>query len=312
MKQWLAERLQEVLPQLEVLGVAQEGEIQRICEEEIAAWRARPTMKALRSLNTPMIDTRNAIRTLSITQENSWINPRTREREHAALRFMNFSDEEWAAMKALTEEGRQQRLEGQQLLDHPEAIVERAATLLVSPRWEDITVGLAVTTGRRLTELLKTATLLVSPRWEDITVGLAVTTGRRLTELLKTATLLVSPRWEDITVGLAVTTGRRLTELLKTATFHPMRPWTVHFSGQLKQKAERLAPYEIPTLVEASLVLEAWQRLRSLLDCTVMDNGEVERRYGPTVRATTERQLADLIPTRAGKEERLYTFSRVA
>ncbi len=282
MKQWLAERLQEVLPQLEVLGVAQEGEIQRICEEEIAAWRARPTMKALRSLNTPMIDTRNAIRTLSITQENSWINPRTREREHAALRFMNFSDEEWAAMKALTEEGRQQRLEGQQLLDHPEAIVERAATLLVSPRWE------------------------------DITVGLAVTTGRRLTELLKTATLLVSPRWEDITVGLAVTTGRRLTELLKTATFHPMRPWTVHFSGQLKQKAERLAPYEIPTLVEASLVLEAWQRLRSLLDCTVMDNGEVERRYGPTVRATTERQLADLIPTRAGKEERLYTFSRVA
>jgi hypothetical protein len=246
MKQWLAERLQELLPQLEVLGVAQAGEIQRICEEEIAAWRARPTMKALRSLNTPMIDTRNAIRTLSITQENSWINPRTREREHLALRFMNFSDEEWAAMKALTEEGRQQRLEGQQLLDQPEAIVERAATLLVSPRWE------------------------------------------------------------DITVGLALTTGRRLTELLKTATFHPMRPWTVHFSGQLKQKAERLAPYEIPTLVEASLVLEAWQRLRTLLDCSVIENGEVERRYGPAVRVTTERHLADLIPTRAGKEDHLF------
>ena len=246
MKQWLAERLQEVLPQLEVLGVAQEGEIQRICAEEIAAWRARPTMKSLRSLNTPMIDTRNAIRMLPVTESNSWVNPRTHEREHVALRFMNFSDEEWAAMKALTEEGRQQRLEGQQLLDYPEAIVERAATLLVSPRWE------------------------------------------------------------DIAVGLAVTTGRRLTELLKTATFHPMRPWTVHFSGQLKQKADRLAPYEIPTLVEASLVLEAWQRLRSLLDCTAMDNGEVERRYGPTVRATTQRQLFDLIPTRAGKEERLF------
>jgi hypothetical protein len=243
MKQWLAERLQEVLPQLEVLGAAQEGEIQRICAEEIAAWRARPTMKSLRSLNTPMIDTRNAIRMLPVTETNSWVNPRTHEREHVALRFMNFSDEEWAAMKALTEEGRQQRLEGQQLLDHPEAIVERAATLLVSPRWE------------------------------------------------------------DIAVGLAVTTGRRLTELLKTATFHPMRPWTVHFSGQLKQKAERLAPYEIPTLVEASLVLEAWQQLRLLLDCTAMDNGEVERRYGPTVRATTQRQLADLIPTRARKEE---------
>lgn len=246
MKQWLAERLQVLLPQLEVLGGAQEGEIQRLCEEEIAVWRARPTMKALRSLNTPMIETRNAIRRLPVTAEKSWMNPRTGEREHLALKYLNFSDEEWAAMKALTEAGRQQRLEGQQLLDQPEAIVERAATLLVSPRWE------------------------------------------------------------DLTVGLAVTTGRRLTELLKTATFHPMRPWTVHFSGQLKQKAERLAPYEIPTLVEAELVLEAWQRLRSLLDCSVMENGEVERRYGPTVRATTERQLSDVIPTRAGKEDHLF------
>ncbi|HEY4383717.1 MAG TPA: protelomerase family protein [Ktedonobacteraceae bacterium] len=246
MKQWLAERVQVLLPQLAVLGCGQEGEIERLCEEEIAAWRARPTMKALRSLNTPMIDTRNAIRTLPVTQENSWINPRTREREHLALRYLNFSDEEWAAMKALTEEGRQQRLEGQQLLDEPEAIVERAATLLVSPRWE------------------------------------------------------------DLAVGLAVTTGRRLTELLKTATFHPLSTYTVQFAGQLKQKAEKLAPYEIPTLVEAALVLDAWKRLRSWLDCAVMVNGEVERRHGPTVRATADRQFVDLVPTRSGREENLF------
>jgi len=246
MKQWLAERLQELLPQLAVLGTEQETQIQRLCEEEIAAWRARPTMRSLRSLNTPMIETRNAIRTLPMTKENSWVNPRTGAREHVALRFLNFADEEWAAMKALTEAGRQQRLEGQQLLDDPEGIVERAAALLVSARWE------------------------------------------------------------DLVVGLAVTTGRRLTELLKTAQFHPRSAWTVDFSGQLKQKAEMLAPYEIPTLVEASQVLDAWRRLRGLLDCTQIDNAEVERRYGPTVRATTERQLADLIPTRAGKENRIF------
>lgn len=247
MKQWLAERMQALLPQLAALGVVQEAEIGRLCAEEIAAWRARPTMKALRSLNTPMIDARNAIRReLEVTRENSWVNPRTGEREHLALKYLNFADDEWAAMKALTEAGRQRRLEGQQLLRQPDEIVERAARLLESARWE------------------------------------------------------------DITVGLAVVTGRRLTELLKTASFHPMSVWTVLFRGQLKQKAEILAPYEIPTLVEASLVLSAWQRLRHLLDCTQFDNGEVERRYGAEVRATTNRHFVDLVPTRSGKEENLF------
>src|SRR6185312_8875540 len=117
MKQWLMERLDELLPLLEALDQRQEAEIQRLCEVEIAAWRARPTMRSLRSLNTPMIDARNAIRErLAVTETNSWINPRTQEREHLALRYLNFSPEEWAAMRALTEEGRQERLEGQQLL----------------------------------------------------------------------------------------------------------------------------------------------------------------------------------------------------
>ena len=247
MKQWLAERLQVLMPQLAGLSVAQEAEIQRLCVEEIAAWRARPTMKELRSLNTPMIDARNAIRrAVVVTPDNSWVNPRTGEREHLALKYLNFADEEWAAMKALTEAGRQRRLEGQQLLRQPDAIVERAATLLQSSRWE------------------------------------------------------------DLAVGLAVVTGRRLTELLQTASFYPMSAWTVLFSGQLKQKAEILAPYEIPTLAEAALVLSAWERLRSQLDCRSLEHGEVERRYGAVVRATTNRHFVDLVPTRSGKEESLF------
>src|SRR5262245_15692926 len=86
-----------------------------------------------------LIDARNAIKEqLSVTQENSWINPRTGEREHLARRYLNFSEAEWAAMHALTEDGRQQRLEGQQLLDDPDAIVARGAELLGSQRWEDV------------------------------------------------------------------------------------------------------------------------------------------------------------------------------
>src|SRR5436305_3008892 len=142
---WLEERMTVLLPKLEALRRDQEEEIKQLCEEEIAAWRARPTMKSIRSLNDPMIGTRNAIRErLAVNDDNSWVNPRSQEREHLALKYMNFSKAEWAAMKALTEEGRQRRLEGQQKLSDPDAIVARAATLLKSQRWEDITVGLAV------------------------------------------------------------------------------------------------------------------------------------------------------------------------
>lgn len=248
MKQWLKERLDQLLPRLEGLDQRQEAEIQRVCEAEMAAWRARPTMKSIRSLTTPMIDARNAIRErLAVTETNSWLNPRTQEREHLALRYLNFSQEEWAAMRALTEEGRQERLEGQQLLDEPLAVIEK---------------------------------------------------GRHL---------LASARWEDIAVGLAVTTGRRLTEILKTARFHPLSDWTVEFEGQLKQKAELLPPYEIPTLVEAEVVIGAWQRLRGLLPCEELANEEVEARSGEEVRTAADRHFASLVPSRMGKEENLFT-----
>jgi hypothetical protein len=247
-KQWLMERVDQLLPRLEALDQRQEAEIQRVCEAEIAAWRARPTMRSLRSLNTPMIDSRNAIRErLAVTQANSWINPRTQEREHLALRYLNFSPEEWAAMRSLTEEGRQERLEGQQLLDAPLAVIEK---------------------------------------------------GRQL---------LASARWEDIAVGLAVTTGRRLTEILKTARFHPLSDWTVEFEGQLKQKAEMLPPYEIPTLVEAEVVIGAWQRLRGLLSCEELTNDDVEALYGEEVRTAADRHFTHIVPCRMGKDESLFT-----
>ncbi len=247
-KQWLMERLEALLPRLGTLDQRHEAEIQRLCEAEIAAWRARPTMKSLRSLNTPMIDARNAIRErLAVTEQNSWVNPRTREREHLALRYLNFSQEEWAAMRALTEEGRQERLEGQQFLDQPLAMLEKCRQLLVSPRWE------------------------------------------------------------NIAVGLAVTTGRRLTEILKTARFHPLTDWTVEFEGQLKQKAEMMPPYEIPTLVEAEVVIGAWQRLRGLLPCEELTNEEVEARYGEEVRTAADRHFTRLVPYRTGKEDVLFT-----
>ena len=246
MKVWLAQRMEVLLPQLALLGVAQEQEIKHLCEQEIEAWRARPTMKEISSLRVPMTDTRNAIKELELTQDNRWKNPRTGAWEHIALKYMNFSEEEWAAMNAAAERDFAERLESQQLVEQPLAVIEQA---------------------------------------------------RRL---------LASSQWEEVVVGLAVLTGRRLTEVLKTGLFHPMSQYTVIFEGQLKRKDEILPPYEIPTLVEAAAVLDAWQRVRSSVDCTQMSRDEVAAAYSRTVGEVAKRAFHGLVPVRTNDED-LYT-----
>jgi hypothetical protein len=145
------------LPRLAVLGSDQEEEIKRLCEEEDHQLAISPNdeIVAIHS-NTPMIGLR------VMPSKSSWQSHQTiagsiratGEREHLGLRYMTFSQQE-CSDACLDGGGEARRLEGQQLLDDPDAIVQRAASLLQSQRWEDITVGLAAVTGRRLTELLK-------------------------------------------------------------------------------------------------------------------------------------------------------------
>jgi hypothetical protein len=71
-KAWLEERWKELLPALQALDAAQEAEIARLCEEELAAWRDRPTMKKLGSLRPVMTATRNRIKALPLTAENRY------------------------------------------------------------------------------------------------------------------------------------------------------------------------------------------------------------------------------------------------
>ncbi|MGH2478663.1 MAG: protelomerase family protein [Ktedonobacteraceae bacterium] len=158
-KAWLAQRWEMLLEVLEPLTVDQEDQIAQICAEEIAAWKARPSMKSLSSLKEPMSDTRNMIRELPLTERNSWLNPKTGKREHIALKHLNYSESEWAAMDKQSEDRLQQRMENQQLLDHPAEIVAKAQTLLASTAWPEVAVALAVCTGRRLSEILKTGGL---------------------------------------------------------------------------------------------------------------------------------------------------------
>jgi hypothetical protein len=81
------------------LGSEQEEQIREICEAEKECWRHRPGMKKMRSLAKPMTETRHRIReVLLVGEENWWRNPKSGAREHIALKYMNFSTEEWTQM----------------------------------------------------------------------------------------------------------------------------------------------------------------------------------------------------------------------
>ena len=240
---WLAERIDLLLGELAPLGHGQEEEIARICAQEIAAWRARPSIKKESTLRNPMTDTRNAIRDrLEVTATNRWLNPQTLQYEHLALRYLNFTEEEWIRVMGDTQERFQRRLEEQHLLEQPDRLLQQAEALLHGEPWY------------------------------------------------------------ELALGLAIVTGRRSTEILKTAKFYPKTPFTLLFEGQLKKRNLLMKPYEIPTLVEADLVLSAWRRLRALADCSDLELDEVNNRYGSVVRALANERLSGLIPLRSSKE----------
>lgn len=245
-KKWLAERWETLLPAIAALGHDQESELQQLCAAELAEWRARPTMTKPSALRIPLTDTRNKIKELPLTEHNRWLNPRTKKQEHLALKYLNVSAEEWASWNAPSEQKLQERLENVQLAHDPEGIVATAIKLLKSQRWDEIVVGLAVTTGRRLSEVLKTGEFLLE------------------------------------------------------------EPYTVTFAGQLKRKDKLLDPYEIPTLCEARLVIDAWQRLRQLKDCSDMEEKQISHDLGPVVSETADRYFTTYVPVRNGGDS-LYT-----
>jgi hypothetical protein len=77
------------------------------------------------------------------------------------------------------------------------------------------------------------------------------------------------------------------------------------FDGQLKRQDKVLDPYEIPTLGPANLVLDAVQRLRSLVDCSKIAIDQISVKFGPDVVTAAQRAFETLVPPREGAD--LYT-----
>jgi len=162
---WIEKRVKAFVPLIEPLGVADEATIQQLCEQEIAMWRTRGLAQA--SLNSPMTAMRKGMKGIPLTERNTWINPQTQEKVHIALKYMNYSKEEWDRIKATTSRTVLERMEEEQFLDEPEVYVQIVRHLLAQESWPELAVGVLAATGRRLSEGLKTA---VFQRETDYTV----------------------------------------------------------------------------------------------------------------------------------------------
>ncbi len=237
-KVWLQERWPELDQALSGLTVEQEDEVARICQTEMEYWRTERSL-ALGPLGNAVSATRKHLEEhFSVLDEtNSWFNPKKGKQEHISLKYLNLSQEEWAARIAPSKAKLEARLQGRQFINDPDAVVARAVSLLASPHWQ------------------------------------------------------------DIAVGLAPLTGRRLQEVLAVGSFSPHTRFSVTFKGQLKVRDRIMPPYEIPTLCEASLVLEAWDRLRRLLGDSPPDEDQLT--------GVADKHFAELVPPRAGGS--LYT-----
>lgn len=124
----------------------------------------------------------------------------------------------------------------------------------------------------------------------------------------KAVRLLDSPEWADMAAGLAVLTGRRAAEVLSTAQFEKASQWSVTFTGALKRRGESVTlSFEIPTLTTADRIIETLTKLRSALPEAIgLPPTEINKQYEPAMARACDREFADLVPARAGKDN-LYT-----
>jgi hypothetical protein len=115
------------------------------------------------SLRKPITQIRNLIRMLPVHAENLWTDSRSHKSEHIALHIFNIPEDEWVRMNARSALTIQERLEHQQFLDQAtvvDAIVHRGLILVQSQDWAEVVVGLAIGSGRRFWELVKTGTFV--------------------------------------------------------------------------------------------------------------------------------------------------------
>lgn len=138
----------------------------------------------------------------------------------------------------------------------------------------------------------------------------------------KAEQLLQMKSWPEVVVGLGLVTGRGLGEILKTGQFSEKSvssassassAYAVWFAGPMTIAEQMCEPFEVPTLVHASTVMEALHRVRAFFGSHFrwVERRDISRQCSEAVRDAIYRHLLGLMPIRPG-ESNLYTFFRVA
>jgi hypothetical protein len=139
---WLRQLLAQHLTRLVSLGGSQED--LDLAKQWDCFLKERFTERGLIAPNQQknrITDVRNAIKVI--------------DPEHPVLQVVGFSAAEWIEINSTASE--ETSLRTTQFLANPETIVNQAKKLLDSRTWSEVAAGLAVVTGRRVSEILKTA-----------------------------------------------------------------------------------------------------------------------------------------------------------
>ena len=133
---WLQKLLIELLPQLNQPSTDYQTWFDSVMEVMEHRGLTQPTQQ-----KDYLSDIRNAIKVL--------------DPDHPALKTVDFDTSTWVQINNRASDRLGERKT--KFIDNPDAIVKRATTLLGSYQWSEIAAGLAVLTGRRCTEVIKTA-----------------------------------------------------------------------------------------------------------------------------------------------------------
>ena len=147
--QWLKELLIKYLPQLIPLTKSERDlDTAKLLDTAIKQQFIERGLSNLSQQKNRITDVRNAIKVF--------------DPQHPTLNIVGLSKEEWIEINTNAVFNTHNR--ETQFLNNPNAIAQTALNLLKSDRWAEIAAGLAVVTGRRVSEILKTAQFdLVSP-----------------------------------------------------------------------------------------------------------------------------------------------------
>ncbi len=219
MKKWLTELLKLYLPEVADLTDTPDG---RATAQQWADWMktqwAQRGLEALSQQRVPMTETRNFIK------EHLGA-------DHVALESMNFTEAQWRVMNEPIIQKVQQRNEQVQLLDDPQAIVQRAGELLDSPYWPELAAGLVAVTGRRSTEILSTATFTVKTAFSVIFTGSLKRRGEKVNLSFEIPTLIEADR--------VVTAQQRLRSMLSLEGLDTPQKVNARYGAAVVQAVEQ-------------------------------------------------------------------------